>query len=274
MSPVPTPLLRLRRFHGSPCRAIGPKALLRLFCGGMVAAVLLTASWPALAAPSNSAPDAFEEKVLEVIRKHPAAILEALERFEQEKQQEQRDKQAALIRQLFPVPAQIIGDSPVLGNPEAPLLVEFSDFQCPYCAQAHRQLKALLAQQGSSFKLVYKHFPLSQIHPQALPAARATWAAGKQGKFWQFHDALFSNQNKLGEDLYNQTAKKLGLNLEQFTRDCSGEASLRAISQDLALAERLELQGTPTFLLQRDGALAVISLQDLEAMARPLAQAP
>jgi protein-disulfide isomerase len=216
----------------------------------------------------------FEERVLEVIRKHPAVILEALDRYEQQRQEEARERQAALLRSLFPVPAQIIGDSPMLGSETNTLVVEFSDFQCPYCAEAHRRLKTLLGQQGKPLRLVYKHFPLSQIHPQALPAARAAWAAGRQGKFWPYHDALFNNQTRLGDDLYNEVAKTLGLDLRVFNRDRTGEVSLRAIRQDLALAERLNLQGTPTFLLQRGSSLEVISLDELQAAEQGSAKAP
>lgn len=247
----------------------------RVVLGGVAGLpVLLSAVAPGLAAQPSSAPDPFEAKVLEVIRKHPEAILDALDRLEQQKQQEQQAKQAALLRQLFPVPAQIIGESPVLGSQADTLLVVFSDFQCPYCAQAQRTLRTLLAQQGKHLRLVYKHFPLSQIHPQALPAARAAWAAGRQGKFWDFHDALFSNQAKLGDGLYPEIAKGLGLNLERFNRDRNGEDSLRAIQQDLALAERLELQGTPTVLLQRGNSLEVIPLSALQPDALRQAQTP
>lgn len=224
---------------------------------------MLLAAAPGLAAPPPQG--TFEERVLEVIRNHPTAIVEALERYEQEKQDAQRAKQSALLGQLFPVPDQIIGQSPVLGKAGDGLLVVFSDFQCPYCGEAQRSLNNLQSGQGKRLRLVYKHFPLTQIHPQALPAARAAWAAGRQGKFWEFHDALFSNQDKLGEELYQQIAKDLGLNLEGFTRDRKGEAALQAISQDLALAERLALQGTPTFLLQRGASLNVISLDELQS---------
>jgi len=94
-----------------------------LLCGVVGLPVLLSCVAPGLAAQASSSPDTFEERVLEVIRKHPAAILEALERYEQQKQQEQSEKQAALIRQLFPVPQQIIGASPVLGEQGGILLV-------------------------------------------------------------------------------------------------------------------------------------------------------
>lgn len=236
--------------------------------------LLFLAVSPGLAAQPSAPENRFEERVLEVIRNNPAAILEALERYEQEKEREQSAKQAALLRQLFPNPIQIIGDAPVLGDAGAPLLVEFSDFQCPYCSQAQRMLKALLGPQGKSLRLVYKHFPLTQIHGESMAAARAAWAAGRQGQFWAYHDALFNQQAKLGDALYQEIARKLGLNLEQFQRDRTGEASLRAINQDLALAERLQLQGTPTFLLQRGGALEVISLQDLQAGSKTLGKTP
>jgi protein-disulfide isomerase len=249
-----------------------------LLCGVLGSLVFVTAASPALAAPPSPSSLPFEQRVLDVIRSHPEAILEALERYEQQKQQEQRDKQATLLRDLFPVPARIIGESPVRASNSASnsktLLVEFSDFQCPYCAQAQRQLKALLDQQGKGFRMVYKHFPLSQIHPQALPAARAAWAAGRQGKFWEYHDALFSNQSKLSDAFYQEVAKDLGLNLDVFNRDRNGDASLQAIREDLALAERLNLQGTPTFLLERGGRLEVISLDELLASPSPQAKAP
>jgi protein-disulfide isomerase len=122
--------------------------------------------------------------------------------------------------------------------------------------------------------MVYKHFPLSQIHPQALPAARAAWAAGRQGKFWEYHDALFSNQSKLSDAFYQEVAKDLGLNLDAFNRDRNGDASLQSIREDLALAERLNLQGTPTFLLERGGRLEVISLDELLATPSQQAKAP
>lgn len=247
---------------------------LKFLLSGVVSLLVLLPSPPPAGAASPTAESSFEERVLEVIRNHPAAIVDALDRFEEQQQQEQRQKQASLLRSLFPVPAQIIGSSPMRGRQTGTLLVEFSDFQCPYCAQAHRTLEALLAQEGKSLNLVYKHLPLSQIHPQALPAARAAWAAGRQGKFWPFHDALFNNQTRLGYDLYNEIAKNLGLDLTIFNRDRQGEASLQAIRQDLALAERLKLQGTPTFLIQRGSSLEVISLPELQAGVEAQAKAP
>lgn len=146
--------------------------------------------------------------------------------------------------------AVLVGDSPTRGNPDAEVvLFEFSDFQCPYCAQATTEVEAFIEQHESEVLFVYKHLPLVNIHPDALPAALAAWAAGQQGQFWAFHDALFANQEALGEDLYLDLAEDLGLDLEQFNRDRASEAAQAAIAQDLALASELQLQSTPSFIL-------------------------
>ena len=144
----------------------------------------------------------------------------------------------------------LIGDSPTLGNPDAEIvLLKFSDFQCPFCAQATTQVKAFMAEHEEDVLFVYKHFPLTRVHPQALPAALATWAADQQGEFWAYHDALFLNQAVLGEALYIETAEELGLNLEQFNRDRDSEDAKAAVARDLALASEFQLSSTPTFIM-------------------------
>lgn len=146
--------------------------------------------------------------------------------------------------------ATLIGDSPTLGNPEAEVvLFEFSDFQCPYCAKASLDVKVFMDQHSDDVLFVYKHFPLSQIHPEALPAARAAWAAGQQQQFWLYHDGLFANQSRLGDPLYDELAQLIGLDREAFGRDRASSASQAAIERDLRLAQALALDGTPTFLM-------------------------
>ncbi|WP_225886996.1 DsbA family protein [Nodosilinea nodulosa] len=146
--------------------------------------------------------------------------------------------------------ASLIGASPTKGNPNAAIvLFKFSDFQCPYCALAAANMKGFVANHDSDILYVYKNFPLTQIHPEALPAAKAAWAAGQQGQFWLYHDGLFANQNRLGEDLYVELAEAMGLDMEQFNRDRASAAAAAAVQQDLALAQRLQLQGTPSFIM-------------------------
>jgi protein-disulfide isomerase len=144
----------------------------------------------------------------------------------------------------------LIGDSPTKGNPDAEIvMLEFSDFQCPYCARASEQVEAFMAAHEEDVLLVFKHFPLTSIHPEAISAALASWAADQQGQFWEFHQALFANQEALGEELYVQIATDLGLDLEQFNRDRASEDAKAALARDLALVQELQLRSTPTFIM-------------------------
>lgn len=146
--------------------------------------------------------------------------------------------------------ASLIRSSATKGNPNAPIvLFKFSDFECPYCAVAAGHMKEFVDNHENDILYVYKHFPLTQIHPEAMPSAKAAWAAGQQGQFWLYHDGLFVNQNRLGEDLYVELATAMGLDMEQFNRDRASAEAEAAIQQDLALAEQLQLQGTPSFLM-------------------------
>lgn len=144
----------------------------------------------------------------------------------------------------------LIGSSPTYGNPDAGIILfEFSDFQCPYCAKASLDVQVFMEKHSDDVLFVYKHFPLMQIHPEALSAARAAWAAAQQDQFWIYHDGLFANQSRLGETLYDELAQQIGLDLEAFDRDRNSPASLAAVQRDLQLAQSMALNGTPTFLL-------------------------
>ncbi|NEQ89169.1 MAG: thioredoxin domain-containing protein, partial [Moorea sp. SIO2I5] len=162
-------------------------------------------------------------------------------------------------------PQAFIGSSPTTSAIEDKIvLVEFSDFQCPFCARAHDTVKEFIAKHGDEVILVYKHFPLTRIHSQALPAAQAAWAATQQGKFWQYHDALFANQKQLGEELYVEIAQDLDLDLEQFNRDRN--AADRAIAEDMQLAQLLGLSGTPFFVMNGESFSGAVPLQQIEAI--------
>ncbi|NEQ09918.1 MAG: thioredoxin domain-containing protein, partial [Moorea sp. SIO4E2] len=204
-----------------------------------------TWSLPATAAP-NITPQ-LEQQILDVIRKHPEVILESVQRYQQQLERESQQRQQAILQGFKTNPQAFIGSSPTTGSTEDKIvLVEFSDFQCPFCARAHDTVKQFIANHGDEVTLVYKHFPLTSIHSQALPAAQAAWAATQQGKFWQYHDALFANQKQLGEELYLAIAQDLNLDLEEFNRDRN--AADRAIAEDMQLAEILGLSGTPFFV--------------------------
>jgi protein-disulfide isomerase len=111
---------------------------------------------------------------------------------------------------------------------------------------------------------VYKHFPLTRIHDQALPAAMAAWAAGQQGKFWEFHDALFVNQKGLNDEFYQQTAKSLNLNIAKFNGDRKSPEATKAIAADAAMAESLSIDGTPSFVMGGELFSGPVPLEALE----------
>src|SRR5262249_49447632 len=134
----------------------------------------------------------------------------------------------------------------VRGAPMAPVtIVEFSDFQCPFCGAAHPELKRLLREFEGQVKLAFKYFPLS-AHERALPAAKAAEAAARQGKFWEMHDLLFEHQRQLEDADLERYATSLGLDLERFKADMASPEVLEKIEADRKEGEKLEIQGTPT----------------------------
>ncbi len=145
---------------------------------------------------------------------------------------------------------QLVGDSATKGPRDAEIvLLKFSDFQCPYCAIAAADMKTFTQNHPDDVLYVYKQFPLVNIHDQALPAAKAAWAAGQQDQFWLYHDGLFAYQDKLSEDYYVELAKQIGLDMEKFERDRNSPAAQATIDKDVELAQALGIRGTPTFIM-------------------------
>jgi protein-disulfide isomerase len=143
-----------------------------------------------------------------------------------------------------------VGKSPTKGPDNAPItIVEFSDYQCPFCARSEPLVKDALAAYPTQARLVYKHFPLTSIHPQALGAATAAAAAQKQGKFWEMHEKLFANQRALAPEQIKEYARQLGLNLARFEADMQSEEIKAALQEDAQLAQRVGVRGTPTIFV-------------------------
>jgi protein-disulfide isomerase len=142
-----------------------------------------------------------------------------------------------------------IGSSPVKGNRKALVtIVEFSDFQCPYCSRLQPTLREVLKAYPKEVKLVFKDFPLS-FHKQAKNAAKAARAAGEQGKYWEMHDLIFENYNKLTEEMFSDFAVQLGLDMKTFTADYTGTKYDSLIQDDMALGQKVGVRGTPTLFL-------------------------
>lgn len=142
-----------------------------------------------------------------------------------------------------------IGNSPIRGSKNAPVtIVEFSDFQCPYCAQLLPTLKEVLKAFPKEVKLIYKQYPLS-FHAQAKNAAKASLAAGEQGKFWEMHDIIFENFTKLSPEKFVEFAGQIGLDVAKFIADYNSDKYEKQIQQDIALGNSVGVTGTPTLFV-------------------------
>lgn len=142
-----------------------------------------------------------------------------------------------------------VGDSPFKGPADATVvMVEFSDYQCPFCARAEGLVHEVLTAYPEKVKFVYKEFPLS-IHRYAMSASRAAKAAQKQGKFWEMHDKLFANQRALDDESLKKYATEIGLDVPQFEKDMASPEIQKQITQDMQLARQVGVRGTPTMFL-------------------------
>lgn len=226
--------------------------------------------WGCTESQARSSDTELEAKVLEIIRKNPQVIIESVQKYQQDQANAQVQQR---FKQVVGKPADIIRQSPTTGSPDRKIiLTEFSDFQCPFCARAHNTVKEFMAKHKGTVTLTYKHFPLQQIHPEALPAARASWAAAQQNKFWEFHDNLFAEQQRLGDALYVEIAQNLQLNLEQFNTDRNSKASEDAVLADFQLGRELGIEGTPAFFMNDRFFSGAVSLTEMEEILASLKQ--
>jgi len=142
-----------------------------------------------------------------------------------------------------------IGDAPIKGSDEAVVtIVEWSDFQCPFCNRVTPTLAQIEKEYGDKVRIAFKHMPLS-IHPQAAQAHAAAEAAHRQGKFWEMHDRIFANQRDLSEATLERYARELGLDMERFGRDLEDASLKQRIESDVQQASELGVTGTPSFFI-------------------------
>ena len=164
---------------------------------------------------------------------------------------DQLREQARVVVHLTP-PKMMISYDParVKGNSNAPVtIVEFSDFQCPFCKRVTPTLEKLLTQYEGKVRLAYRDFPLSQIHPQAQKAAEASRCAGEQGKFWEYHDLLFADQDTLDFQSLLKKANNLKLNEQKFEECLASGKYTAAVEKDLEAGEQAGVSGTPAFFI-------------------------
>jgi protein-disulfide isomerase len=138
----------------------------------------------------------------------------------------------------------------IQGNTKSDIvIVEFGDYQCPYCGAAYPILKEMMNEFGHQLQFVFRNFPLSEIHPFARPAALAAEAAALQGRFWEMHDAIFEHQQYLSEPFLLQLAEKLSLNMDHFTKDMQSQKLADKVDSDFESGMRSGVNGTPAFFV-------------------------
>ncbi|MGO4689961.1 Na+/H+ antiporter NhaA [Glaciibacter sp. 2TAF33] len=170
---------------------------------------------------------------------------------------------ATLLRPIDPVRDHIGG------NPDAPLtLVEYGDFECPFCSRATGSIDEVRAYFGTELRYIWRHLPLERVHPHAREAAEASEAAALQGKFFEFMPVLFDNQDELGTDDVIEYAVLIGLDIERFTRDLRSANVINRVNDDVLDAQVMDLHSTPTFFI---GQKRHIGPYDSPSLIRALA---
>jgi protein-disulfide isomerase len=136
------------------------------------------------------------------------------------------------------------------GNENAPIvLVEYGDYECPYCVRAYPIIKNIQLALGSNLKFVFRNFPLAEVHSNATKAAIVAEAASAQGKFWQMHDILFENQHHLGDVSLIKYAAEVGVNIDQLETDIENPQYAQKVESDFESGARSGVWGTPTFYI-------------------------
>ena len=150
---------------------------------------------------------------------------------------------------LEPPRLRVAATGPAKGQPSAPIeMIEFSDFQCPYCLRANATVNQVLAAYGDRIHFVYRHYPLPS-HPNAFPAAEASACAAEQGKFWPYHDRLFANPSKLGAADLKQHAAEVGVDTAKFNACVDSHKFKAQVDTDMKEGDEAGVNGTPAFYI-------------------------
>ena len=128
-------------------------------------------------------------------------------------------------------------------------LLEYGDYECPYCGAAYPIIKEVQERMGERLRFVFRNFPISTSHPHAEQAAEAAEAAATQGRFWQMHDVLYENQQRLGDEDLRSYAEQLGLEVEPFDRELTEHVHAPRVHEDFMSGVRSGVNGTPTFYI-------------------------
>ncbi|MFV3128634.1 DsbA family protein [Niveispirillum sp. KHB5.9] len=217
----------------------------RALCTGLA----LSATLPALPVSAADKPldkAAVEQIVRDYLLANPEILLEAMEALEK-KQQAEGDKAVTEALKSNRTALEQSAMSPVGGNPKGDVtLVEFFDYNCGYCKRTHPERSAAVKGDGK-VRIVYKEFPI--LAPSSKEAAKAALAANKQGKYEAFHTALMTHEGRLDSDAIRATAKEVGLDLKKLEQDMGDPAIEAEIKANMELARKLNIRGTPGFVI-------------------------
>ncbi|MGB1310157.1 MAG: DsbA family protein [Leucothrix sp.] len=173
-----------------------------------------------------------------------------------------------------PSVSEVVEADRMKGNPDAKLtLVEYSDFQCPACRAQHQAIRKIWAPIKGSVRFVYRHFPLSNIHPHAITAAHYSEAAAKQGKFWELHDMLFDRQGQWSgvkeiKPVFDGYVEELKLDKVQFAKDLASDEIRDKVASDIQSAKQAQAASTPTLFLNGQLLRDVREADKLKAVIR------
>lgn len=180
-------------------------------------------------------------------------VIAAQNEFQARKQKEEAEREQKEMEAAYknPLKPDLSGSLRMKGKADAPItIVEYSDFQCPYCKQGYANVETMRKIYGDKLRVVFKNKPL-HFHPLAMPAAKWFEALALQSpeKAMMFHDSLFENQDKLGEDYYKKLTKDLGLDVAKAQKDAESDGVKKKIAADMAEADKFGMEGTPGYLV-------------------------
>ncbi|WP_082376713.1 DsbA family protein [Ahrensia marina] len=236
--------------------------IIHLLRGSLIILALAWMSVPATADDQMSE-DQIKQLALEAIMENPEIIQQAFERLEQIAK-ERQDAQLASILSDRRDELERDPNAPILGNPDGDVtIVEFFDYNCPYCRRVKPEIAALL-ERDDNVRLVYREWPI--LGPGSVYAARAALASQSQGKYEEFHWALMSLEGRAEEQAILETAASIGLDIEQLQADMNAPEIDSHIAVSMELAEGLNITGTPTFIIGKSIAPGLVETDRLVQM--------
>jgi len=170
-----------------------------------------------------------------------------------------------------PVDIKVASTDHIRGNKNAKVtIVEFSDYQCPFCSRFHDTMKQVMAKYPNQVRWVFKHFPLDSIHPYARKAAEAAECAGEQNKFWEYSDAIYANQTSLNTEYLSTAAKNVGLNVKKFETCLSDGKTTAKVNADFQQGQGAGVRGTPGSFINGQSIPGAVPFEQIEGMIKPL----